>query len=387
MVNRLTSNNLPIIDSSKSKSKILLLHDCFAFKGGGERVALALSKCIKNTILATGYYSDNSFEKDLLSASCIDFGLTKKFRKAGFRLLGLTFLFYRKKAFVRSFPIRIFSGSACVVAAAKNNGINIFYCHAPPRFLYDQRGSYPFMGKSYLISLLKKFLGVYLFGYLFLRGVKEMDVIIANSENVQKRIRRYLGRESIVIYPSVDTAKFKYLGQKDYYLSTARLSPMKRIDKIIDAFIKMPGKKLIIASSGEESENLKNQAKGFSNIHFSGRLSESENKELIGNAIATLYLPIDEDFGISPVESLAAGKPVIGIAEGGLLETLEHDVNSILIKKDFTPSDIIDAVGKMTKEKALSMRKECEESAEKFSKEKFCRRVNDVIERIRKDSR
>ena len=128
--------------------------------------------------------------------------------------------------------------------------------------------------------------------------------------------------ESIVIYPPCDTEKFSWIGQGNYYLSTARLMPYKRIDLIIKAFTKLPEIRLVIASTGPDESHLKQLAQGLKNIKFVGDISDQELKKLLGNAIATIYIPKDEDFGMSPVESMAAGKPVIGYGEGGLLETI-----------------------------------------------------------------
>ncbi len=150
-----------------------------------------------------------------------------------------------------------------------------------------------------------------------------MHVIVANSENVQRRIKRYLGHDSIVVYPPIDTESFVWGEPQGYYLSTARLTPLKRVATIVEAFVRMPDRQLVVASGGEDEAALRRVApRGHSNIRFTGWTDEAQLRSLISGAIATIYIPVDEDFGMSPVESMAAGKPVIGVAEGGLLETI-----------------------------------------------------------------
>jgi len=149
-------------------------------------------------------------------------------------------------------------------------------------------------------------------------AITQMDTLIANSENVRRRIQYYLNQEAIVIYPPCDTARFIWRGQDNYYLSMGRLDPLKRVDLIIQAFLKMPDKRLIITSGGSELQQLKKLAKNAPHIQFTGWLDDAQLADLVGHAIATVYLAKNEDFGMSPLESMAAGKPVIGVAEGGV---------------------------------------------------------------------
>jgi glycosyltransferase involved in cell wall biosynthesis len=91
----------------------------------------------------------------------------------------------------------------------------------------------------------------------------------------------------------------------------------------------------------------------------------------MSGAIATIYVPVDEDFGMSPVESLAAGKPVIGVAEGGLLETLVDGETGLLLPPDFTVDHLVRAVEHMSTDRAALMRQACEQSAQRFTRARF----------------
>jgi glycosyltransferase involved in cell wall biosynthesis len=148
---------------------------------------------------------------------------------------------------------------------------------------------------------------------------------------------------------------------------------------IIKAFLKMPHKRLIIASGGTELKKLQKLAKNASNIHFTGWLDDAQLTDLLGHAIATLYLPTDEDFGMSPIESMAAGKPVIGVAEGGLLETIIPEQTGILLPPPLTLEAICEAVEAMTPHHALSMRKNCEAQAQRFRIEVFSKKMRQLL--------
>jgi glycosyltransferase involved in cell wall biosynthesis len=210
-------------------------------------------------------------------------------------------------------------------------------------------------------------------------AMEKMDVVIANSENVKQRLSRYLGLEAVVVAPPCDIQGFQWLGQEDYYLSTARLEPYKRVDLIVDAFLQMPDKKLVVASGGSQLESLKHRAAGASNIHFTGWTDSKTLHNLVGNCIATIYIPIDEDFGMSPVESMAAGKPVVGVSEGGVLETVINGQTGVLMQNRLRIADVIDGVRRLDAKTALRMRPVCEGRAEVFSKAHFSQRLKAYV--------
>lgn len=359
---------------------LVVFHDYFAIRGGGERLILTLANALENSTLVHGYRFPDSFEAEAFPKRSVSLDLPPVFRRSGVRTPALVAAFVRRRHWASAFQVRIFSGVAAPFAAPKGNGINIFYCHTPPRFLYDQRAH--FLARGGRFKRLATKVALIWFEKCYRDAVARMDVIVTNSENTRARIKRYLGRESIVVHPPVDTDRFAWTGRGDYYLSTARLAPLKRVDRIIEAFLAMPDKRLVVASGGEELAPLKHLAAGASNIEFRGWVSDAELLDLIGNAIATIYLPVDEDFGMSPVESMAAGKPVIGVAEGGLLETVVPRETGVLLPSNFTREDLITAVREMTPEKAATMRSACEARAKNFRQEKFIAGMHEIIKRV-----
>lgn len=150
-----------------------------------------------------------------------------------------------------------------------------------------------------------------------------VDAFIANSETVAERIRKYYDRDAEVIYPPVETSKFAIADKKeDYFLAGGRLVPYKRFDLIIEAFNRT-GLPLIIFGDGPLYDEYVNMAK--SNIRFAGRVSEERKAELYAKAKAFIN-PQEEDFGITAVEAMASGTPVIAYRKGGAMETvLEND--------------------------------------------------------------
>ena len=152
------------------------------------------------------------------------------------------------------------------------------------------------------------------------------------------------------------------------------------MDVVIEAFRRMPDKRLIVVSGGSELAKLRRLAADANNIEFVGWVDDVLLQGLIGNAIATIYIPKDEDFGMSPVESMAAGKPVIGVAEGGLLETVVDGETGTLLRPNPDADDVIEAVQHLTAKRALQMRYACESRAALFSRDRFLSRMREVIQ-------
>lgn len=354
----------------------LIVHDYFAIRGGGERLVLTLARALDAQVIC-GFKTDESYDYAAFPGMLDNLNLPGFLRRPGMRAAVLAARFSMAKQRVARHPLRIFSGVASVFAAPNFGapGRNIFYCHTPPRFLYDQKDR--FADRAASDPVRRWMLERFRLGYE--AAVDRMDLIIANSATVQARIKTYLGRESTIVYPPCDLAAYRWIEQGDYYLSSARLAPLKRVDIIVRAFLDIPEKKLVIASSGEELQRLRHIAKNAPNISFTGWISDAELQDLIGRAIATIYVPVEEDFGMSPVESMAAGKPVIGVAEGGLRETILDDVTGVLLSPRFTVQDMVEAVRALTPARALGMRAECQLRASEFSEERFTAHMRAIL--------
>ena len=283
------------------------------------------------------------------------------------------YLNYAFKKFGRSlskYDAVLLSGNHALSAALSIKGAKIiYYCHTVPRFAYDLYDYYKqSMGK---IARIKFYFFCHYIRWDFNYKAKRVDYFLCNSENVRQRIKKFTGMDAEVVYPPVDIQDYRFIEKGTFYLSTARIEGHKRVELVVEAFMEMPDKKLVVASGGGQLAYLKALAKGCHNIVFVGWLTKDDLVEMVGRCIATIYIPMDEDFGISPVESMAAGKPVIAVDEGGLRETISDGVTGILCNKNIIKPSLIDAVNRMSPEVALSMKEKCEQSSQRFSVEYF----------------
>lgn len=195
--------------------------------------------------------------------------------------------------------------------------IHICYCHTPMRYVWDiyrhfiQRSPAPLRPA---FSLVAHYLRLWDYN-----AAQRVDYFVANSAYIQQRIRKYYNRDSVVIYPPVDTSR-GYLSpqHEDYYLSVGRLSATKRIDLLIQACNQLQ-RRLVIAGAGREEKRL--QAIAGPTIKFLGRVSDEALPALYARCRAFLFAA-DEDFGIVPVEAQSYGRPVIAYGHGGSLETI-----------------------------------------------------------------
>lgn len=359
--------------------KTVIMHDTFLYKWGWERLILMMAKALKAD-LASGFFSKWSFDlrKEWFEWKMIS--ISNEVFKKWFRHLKLKWAFLFKTKFLKDYDTVIFSWDS--ISSVRNCSVNtkkIYYCHTPPRYLYDLKDIYlqkvPFILKPLFLFVS------YIFRKMYENDIKKMDLILTNSENTRARIKKFLWLEAEILYPPVDLEEFKFLEQKDYYLSFARLSDAKRVDKIVEAFKSLPEKKLLVTygENDPQKEKIFELASGCKNIEFVTFPWNVGFKECVANSIATIYIPVDEDFWMSPVESMSAWKPVLWVNEWWLKESIIDWKTWILIKEWANVEDIIEAVKILTPEKCLEMRALCEARARDFSLEEFEKKLKNFI--------
>ncbi|KIZ33139.1 glycosyl transferase family 1, partial [Raoultella ornithinolytica] len=199
--------------------------------------------------------------------------------------------------------------------------LHISYVHSPIRYAWDLQHQY--LKESGLHKGLKGLLAKWILHKIRMWDVRTssgVDHYIANSHFIARRIEKVYGRTAEVIYPPVAVNRFLLDEDKqDYYFTASRLVPYKRIDLIVEAFSKMPDKKLVVIGDGSEMDKVKSKA--GANISILGYQPDSVMQEHMQKAKAFVFAA-EEDFGITPVEAQACGTPIIAYGKGGALETV-----------------------------------------------------------------
>lgn len=277
----------------------------------------------------------------------------------------------------------IISSSHCVAKGVITgpDQKHICICYTPVRYAWDLQGQY--LKESGLTKGLKGWLAKAILHYIRLwdlRTVNGVDEFIAISDYIKRRIWKTYRRESMVIYPPVDVESFEFFETKeDFYLTASRMVPYKKMDLIVEAFSKMPDKKLIVIGDGPDFNKIKSKA--TKNITLMGYQPFEVLKDHMQRAKAFVFAA-EEDFGITPVEAQACGTPVIAYGKGGALETVVgiDKVNPTgVFFEEQTVESICKAVGKFEDEKEKIGYKICRENAERFGNERFLDEIKECV--------
>lgn len=247
------------------------------------------------------------------------------------------------------------------------------YCHSTPRNLYDQ---FHRRGEGYLTSLLMTPQRM-----LYQQVLPYADAWAVNSDVVSNRCRKYFGLEDVdVIYPPVDVAQYSPDDAEttDYLFSVGRLAHHKRLDLIVETAEYLDCR-VVIAGRGPERDRLEEKAP--SNVEFLGYISEEEKQRRLSGAKATLMLSEQEDFGIVPIESMAAGTPVIGVREGFTRHQILEGKNGLLCPSNPGVTDLYRAIGELYAKGVEWDADEIEAYADQFGVQRFRDEMRDVVER------
>ena len=306
--------------------KVVIVCDWLTNMGGGEKVTEEIAKSFGDAPIYTSVVNRDNLSPYLSKADIHPSKLQGKNEK----ILDHKKYFPRMpKAFqkmeIEPCDVLISSSSSCAkMVKVPEGAIHICYCHTPMRYAWV-------MEKDYLhtLSWWKRPLAKVLLSYMRkqdYKTTKGVDYFVSNSECVKERIKKYYGRDATVIYPNVDISKFPLSNvDKGYYLVASRLVYYKRIDLAVRACTEL-NKPLVVVGGGPELENLKKIA--GPSVTFLGRVSDEELVKSVRECRAFLF-PGEEDFGIAPIEAMAAGKPVIAFAKGGALETVEDNKTGV----------------------------------------------------------
>lgn len=353
--------------------KIAVLYDFLQTAGGAERVALTLAKHLN---------------ADLVTADCVP-GLPERLGFSGVRVKSLGGLPHRP-------PVKHIAASARFARlrlpgydfyfilgnwapfAARRHHPNVYYCLTPTRMFYDQRDAIlarlPWASRTIARPWTAMHRG------FERRAVRHCDRIVAISENVRTRVRRFYDQDSEVIYPPVNTSRFHFEEVGESWLSVSRLYPEKRIDLQFEIFRRLPKEKLVIAgghAAGDQSERYLTAMKAPANVTLLGEISDRELRDLYARCRGLIATAVDEDFGLTPLEAMASGKCVLATDEGGYRETIIPGKTGFLLPPD--ASRFAAKIRELDDSTLRSMRDACVMQARAFDETVFLEKMTALI--------
>lgn len=344
--------------------KLAITQSNLTLKGGGERVVLKIAQHYKAPIYVAEYEPSNTFE----GFEKLDVRMIPKkgmFAKLpyGRASQGLNYgLGFYNLDLADEFDV-INAHMAPSHWAANRNERLLWYCHTPLRDIYDLY--------EYRMSMRKPHTRpIYMLGAAAVRAidqkvVKKIPYIIANSSNIKSRISKYYQRDDAKVLGSgIEYRNYSNKGDQRYFFYPSRISPNKRQDYAIEAFKlfsrKIKGYRLIICGPVSKDKfyydyyrRIYESAKGPSKIEFLTKVTERRLIELFSSCTAVLYPPINEDYGIVPLEAMASGKPIIAVNEGGPRETILHNKTGMLVN---SPEEMAIAMERVARDGELSAR-------------------------------
>lgn len=353
--------------------KIAIFHNFMDNIGGAEMVCLTLARELNADIYTTNIDKEKIRKMGFAGIKVISIGsvpLEAPFRQQmalfRFRILNLG----------KKYDFYIIGGDWAVSGAVRNKP-NLWYVHSPPRELWDLY-AYTRNGIVKWYNRWPFDFWVFWNRFLYKKYVKEVENIVCNSKNVKARIHRFLGRNAEVVYPPIDTSLFKYWKNGNFWLSVNRLITHKRIDLQMHAFKSLPKEQLVVVGSFEQSAHFQRYVSYIkkiapSNVKIFNWVDSDTLKELYSACRGFITTAKDEDFGMTAVEAMAAGKPVIAPNEGGYRESVIDGVTGRLIT-NINEKKLIEAIKELGK-KPERYKKACLKRAKEFSVDIFINKI------------
>ena len=356
--------------------KIAIFHDYIGAIGGGEKLVLTLAHGLGADVITTDVDEDSVRKMGFEDVRIISLGGTVKMPPLKQISASLRFALCD---FSNEYDFFIFSGNWAHFAA-KRHKPNLMYCHTPVRAFYDLYDVF-LERQSFITSILFK-IWVTLHRKVYEYYIAHTCQIVSNSNYTQERIKKYLNRISKVIYPPIDISKFRFEKYGSFWLSVNRLYPEKRIELQIEAFRLLPAERLLIVGGYAEADHALPYSDSVrknlpNNVELLGTVTEDELAELYAQCKGFITTSIKEDFGMAPVEAMASGKPVVGIKDGGCLETVIDGSTGLLVNPYVF--DIADAISIISRE-PYKFKENCMQQSMKFDKDVFLRQMKKEIE-------
>lgn len=366
--------------------KIAIVHDYIKDYGGAERVLEALHELYPDAPIYTAFYQEGSLAykrfkgaKIIASwAQYVPFFATKLHSPLRFLapLIWGSFDFSEYDVVITSASWYVTKGVVKRPVTRDKRPVEICYCHTPPRWLYGFRTSIEWQ-RYWPIKVYGAIVGHFMRMYDF-GASQRVDYFIANSQEVKDRIKKFYRRDATIIYPPVSLPPVPQVKKDDYYFVVARIVGGKGLALAVEAAKKLNLKlKIAGVPAGYYTEYKTLTDNATDNVEFLGYVTDEQLVKLYAGAKAFLALSQDEDFGITPVESMSCGTPVIAYFGGGYKETVIDGKTGVFFHKP-TVESLVQAIQKFEKMKFDP--KVCKQQAEKFSKEKFKREIKSFVE-------
>lgn len=355
-------------------SKIAIVHDYFIQMGGAERVAEELHSIFPKASMFTSVDLRRELPPALKHSPVQTSWMQHlPINQKNHRHYFLLYPFAVKSLDLSDFDLIISSSSGYAKGVQRKKGaVHICYCHTPMRWVWRYED---YAAREQFGKVSKKILPLLLAGLKKwdLRAAQQPDFYIANSNIIARRIKEFYKRDAIVIPPPIDVERFSTdESDEDFYLLLSRLSSYKRLDLAVEACKKLD-RPLVVIGDGPARRHLEEQA--GPNTRFLGRQPDSVVAKYAGRCRALIF-PGEEDFGMTPLEINAAGRPVIAFEAGGAKETVIAGETGVFFKEQ-TPESLIEAIEEF--ENLDWNRQALRRHAEKFNRNVFAGRIREFV--------
>ncbi len=361
--------------------EVAIVHDMLVKLGGAERVVKALADMFPNAPIYTLLYDEGKvghvFPKSRVRTSDL-----QKYPK---------FIRNRRRYLLPKMPKAIegldLSGYDLVISSntAFAHGIvtntdttHLCYCHSPMRYAWDWTHEYM---REQRAGLLKRTAVRHLLNKIRVwdyYAADRVDHYLANSENVRRRIQKYYRQDASVVYPPVDVERFKVTPEhENYFLIVSTISPYKNIELAVNLFNKVR-KKLVIIGEGSDRKRLMQMA--GPHIDFIGFKPDEVVREYMQNCRALIF-PGEEDFGITPVEAMACGKPVLAYKKGGVKESVIPGVTGEFFE-EATVESMENGLARLLARESKHDPHQIRQQAERFAQSNFEKTMEDMIQKV-----
>ena len=365
-----------------NKLKIAIVHDWFLSYAGSERCVESFTNLYPEADIFTLFTFLSEEERRVIlkdKKPCTSFIQNLPFARHFARKYLLLFPYAIEQFDLSDFDLIISSSHAVAKGVLTNSRqLHICYSHTPIRYAWDLTHQY--LKESNLAKGIKGLFAKVSLHYIRMWDISSAnrpDYYIANSNYIASRIKKIYNREATVINPPVDIDKFELTDKKEnYYLTVGRFVPYKKVDIIAEAFSMMPDKRLIIVGNGDDEDKVKSKA--GKNVEFVDYQTGDKLKEYFRKAKAFVFAA-EEDFGITVIEAMACGTPVIALNKGGTAETVVDGINGIHFNEQ-TALSIKDAVERFENKKDTYDYKSIAEYTKQFDRKIFENKIRNFID-------